>query len=400
MWGLVFVAFWHQARQLSPATGDSHLKRTWLVLAGSFRNLFRQPTLLVLLLLLLVPALSGLWSADSAYWLERTRVRLPFLVLPWVFANLPPLNGRQLRLVLYILVWVLVLLCIGIGINFFLHFEAIMQAMYQGQPMPVPRNHIRFSLILATAILAGARLWYEGFVWRYPWERKVLAAVVVFLFAFLHFLSVRSGLAAFYLMAGFALVWFVWQTRRWKAGLLILFLLVLAPWIAMQTMPSLAQKVGYTLYDWKQYRSGSGENYSDSERLVSLKTGWYIWQESPWLGAGAGDLRQETARVVEQHFPGYAKTPKLPHNQFLYILAGTGLLGFGLSMLAFAFPLFARGRRYHMMFYAFQVMAFASFLVEYTIETAMGVAWYLFYSLWFFLLPATGPKERRKGREV
>ncbi len=28
-------------------------------------------------------------------------------------------------------------------------------------------------------------------------------------------------------------------------------------------------------------------------------------------------------------------------------------------------------------------MVLVSFLVEYTIETAMGVAWYLFYMLWF-----------------
>jgi hypothetical protein len=31
-------------------------------------------------------------------------------------------------------------------------------------------------------------------------------------------------------------------------------------------------------------------------------------------------------------------------------------------------------------------MALVSFLVEYTIETAIGVAWYLFFTLWFLRL--------------
>ena len=64
-------------------------------------------------------------------------------------------------------------------------------------------------------------------------------------------------------------------------------------------------------------------------------------------------------------------------------MASTGLFGLALSLTAFLYPVFADGFRKHYLFAAFQVMIFASFLVEYTIETAMGVAWYLFYTLWF-----------------
>ncbi|MFN0014456.1 MAG: O-antigen ligase family protein [Saprospiraceae bacterium] len=382
MWGLVVVGFWHVVRE----TPNGPKRHWWRILVQSFRNLFRQPAHSVLLLLLLVPFASGLWSDDQAYWLERARVRLPFLVLPWVFANLPRMDERRYQILLYTLVWAMVVLCVGVAINFFLHQTEIMHAMYEGRPMPVPRNHIRFSLMVATAVLAGAWLWHNRFVWRYAGERTVLAVAVVFLFGFAHFLAVRSGLIALYAALFFLAVRWTWRSRRWGMALAAGLVAACLLWGAVRTVPSLRQKWEYTVYDWQQYRQGTGATYSDSERWVSMKSGWLIWQDNLWIGVGAGDLPQETEKALTRHFPNYQGATKLPHNQFLYLLAGTGLAGLGLSLFAFLFPVFAH-RDKRALFYAFQVMVFTSFLVEYTIETAMGVAWYLFFMLWLTLPP-------------
>lgn len=380
MWGLVFTAFWHLER----VRRQEQYPRPWWTLPGrSFQSFFRQPEYAFFMLLLLTPAISGLWSDDQAYWLTRTRVRLPFLVLPWAFANLPRLSGRQLRLVLYLLVWLMVVLCAGVGINYRIHQDAILEALQQGRSIPVPRNHIRFSLMLATAVIAGGWLWRNRFVLRFAWERHALAAATFFLFIFLHFLSVRSGLAAFYLAIFFTLARFIWRTRRWKLGLAAVLFLIVAPWAAVKTLPSLAHKLAYSRYDWERYRENEGGAYSDAGRWVSLQSGYLVWEQNKWLGAGAGDLPAAVRQAVQQHFPAYQTQPKLPHNQFLYILASTGLFGLALSLAAFLCPVFVDGFRKHYLFAAFQVMIFASFLVEYTIETAMGVAWYLFYTLWF-----------------
>jgi hypothetical protein len=43
-------------------------------------------------------------------------------------------------------------------------------------------------------------------------------------------------------------------------------------------------------------------------------------------------------------------------------------------------------RRFYL-FLTFQVIILVSFLVEYTIETAIGVAFYLFYTLWLSEYP-------------
>lgn len=386
MWALAAAALWHSSILLAaeqPGLRVPRLVRWGHVLAHSFRRFGQQPALVLLSLLLLVPALSFFWSQNQVYWLERTRVRLPFFVLPWAFANLPTLSRFQYRSILYLLVWVLFVVSIGVAINFALHADAILAGLGQGQPVPVPRHHIRFSLMLVTGVLAGGWLWQQGHVWRYAWERKALLAVVVLLFVFLHVLSVRSGIAALYAALLFSVARFVWRTRRWKTGLAILLFLLTAPTVAVLSIPSLQQRLRYMVWDWQHYQSGEGDDYSDSERWVSLRAGWKLWQESPLLGVGAGDLPMEIQRVVNDQFLRYTIDPKLPHNQFLYIMATTGLVGLCLSLTAFLWMVFAGRYRYFYLYATFQVVVLLSFLVEYTIETSIGVAYYLFYLLWF-----------------
>lgn len=383
MWGLVFAGLWQAAetwRVESQSKGN-----VWLGgLLTAFQIFFRQPALVALSLLLLVPAMSYFWSVNETFWADRVRVRIPFFVLPFAFANLPALTERQYKLVLYLLVWVMVVLCVGVGINFLLNYDLIIDDLQHGRPVPVPRNHIRFNLILVTAVFSGGWLWTQRFFWKKPSERWALGLAVVFLFAFLHVLTVRSGIVAMYAVLFFSIVWVVVRTRRWGLALIALAVFAVLPFAALKMVPSLQQRIGYMRYDWEQYKKNAGSQYSDSERFVSLTVGLEVWQKATWLGVGAGDLPMEVQRVVNDGYPHYTLDPKLPHNQYLYILAGTGVLGLLLSLVAFLAPLAPRGNRQSYLLGAFQTMVFLSFLVEYTIETAIGVAFYLFYTLWFW----------------
>ncbi|MEZ4892469.1 MAG: hypothetical protein R2778_05585 [Saprospiraceae bacterium] len=48
-----------------------------------------------------------------------------------------------------------------------------------------------------------------------------------------------------------------------------------------------------------------------------------------------------------------------------------------------SFPLFSAGDHKGYLFVVFQIMAFATFIIECAVENAIGVSWYLFYTLWF-----------------
>jgi O-antigen ligase len=381
MWGLAAAAYWQvllTVKESSAGTGPLYLQ----AVKRSFQNLWANKYLAAMTLLLLVPAVSLFWSDDVIYWLRVTRVRLPFLVLPWAFANLPTLSARQYREVLYLLLWLMVLLCIGVGINFLLHYDAVMTGLGRGQPVPVPRQHVRFSLVVATAIISGAWLWREGFYLKYQQEKKATLAAVLFLFVFLHILSVRGGLAVMYVAILAAIFWYVWHTKKWATGLAVLVLIAGGLALAAETIPSLRQRIAYMKYDWERYKANEGEAYSDASRWVSLKVGYRLWQNAPFLGTGSGDLENEVKRETKEQFPNYSLAPKLPHNQWLHIMSSTGLLGLILSLIAFFAPILATPNRNQLLFWIFQAMVFATFIIECTIENAIGVAWYLFYTLW------------------
>lgn len=385
MWGLAAAALWQSAEQLKiqgKIAGFRPFTTWWQAIVYSFQTLWKNRPLCLMSLLLLVPALSIGWSDDLAYWLRVTRVRIPFFVMPWAFANLPALNRREHHLILYLLVWFMVLMCLGVGVNFLLHYDAIITGLGKGQPVPVPREHVRFSLVLATAILSGGWLWKEHFFLKFEWERRALLAAVAFMFLFIHILSVRGGIAVLYSAIFFSIAWYVWSTRRWLAGAGIILAISVTLWGAVETIPSLRIRLAYMKYDWERYKTNTGVAYSDAERWISLQVGMKIWQEHPLLGAGAGDLKNEVTAELNASYPEYARFPKLPHNQWIHIMASTGIFGLLLSLAGFLAPLFdARNRRY--LFVTFQLMAFLTFLIECTVENAIGVSWYLFYTLWF-----------------
>lgn len=359
-------------------------------------------------------------TEDWDYWSNRLLMKLPFLVLPIIFCGLPKLSQRDYWGLLYFLVFALTLTCIGIGLNYGLHFEEINTIMQQGRPMPTPRNHIRFSLILALGVVAAFLLYQVRFYFKYQWESKILLAAAIFLFLMIHLLSVRSGLAALYLAIFILAIRYVWQTGRYGVGLAVGLGLLLIPIIAYHSIPSFQAKVAYVRYEfWIRENNLSG-NYSDLWRIISLRMGMEIGNESPIVGVGAGNLRQEVKARYAAQYPEMEQI-RMPHNQLISVYAGTGLVGLSVFLFAFFYPFFSpkvksrksvarsqevrkenqasaipldistpRPTTYGLqtsqdkafnLFLAFHVIVFASFMVENTIENSIGVGFYAFYLL-------------------
>ncbi len=340
----------------------------------------RHPDFAAVLLFFFIVLLSAPFTDDWEYWFSRLRLKLPFLMLPIAFLTFRSLSRRQYYGLYYFTVWMLVATCIGIGVNYLLHFEAVNAMIEKGQPMPVPRNHIRFSLVLALGVIAGGVLYLNGYYWRYRRERPLLAAATVFLFFFIHLLSVRSGLLALYAAIAVLTVQYIVRTRRWLIGLVALGGLLLLPVLSYLLLPSFRTKVDYVRWDLLQYQEGKGAQYSDSERLLSLQVGMELGNQNPWLGVGLGNLRQEVLSVYAAEHPEIAQ-PKMPHNQFVSLYAGAGVVGLAIFGFAFCFPLFYRKHYREPLFLAFYVIVFISFLVENTIENAIGIGFFAVFLL-------------------
>lgn len=186
---------------------------------SKFKQFLSNKAFLATTTIFFVSLISGLYGTINMYLVERLRMVLPFLMLPFAFAMLPNFSKRQFYLILYTFISVLFISCIQVGIQYGLDFEAININVGRGQPIPTPINHIRFSLLLAFSILVSGYLYSRQFYWKFSWEKYFILGVGIFQFVFIHVLSVRSGLMVLYLSI---LVWcafYVIQTKRyWILG--------------------------------------------------------------------------------------------------------------------------------------------------------------------------------------
>ena len=349
-------------------------------LHDNLRLLWKHDHYVVVTLPFFLVLLSATYSGDVDYTLQRLQVKLPFLVLPLAFLSMPRFSRREFNGFLYFFVLLMVIACLYVGLQYLADFEAVNKAMSRGKAMPTPSNHIRFSLCVALAILAGGALVQQGFRWRARWERGLLVGCTAFLFVFIHLLSVRSGLVSLYLALGYLAVYWIATSRRWVLGTALLLMLAALPYTAYRLLPSFQSKIDYMRWDLDQYRQGSGAQYSDSERLLSLQLGWEVAQENPLFGVGAGDLRQRMQEVYRARL-GPEHAPRMPHNQFLTTLAGTGYIGLGLLLLALLFPLLAKGHYRQPFFLAFHIVILTSCLIENTFENNFGISIYLLFLL-------------------
>ncbi|NRB48746.1 MAG: O-antigen ligase family protein [Saprospiraceae bacterium] len=214
----------------------------------------------------------------------------------------------------------------------------------------------------------------------------------------IHLLSVRSGLVALYLAILGLAIRYAWQTGKYGVGLAVGLGLTILPLTAYYTIPSFQAKVAYVRYEfWIREHKLSG-NYSDLWRIISLRMGMEIGNEHPLVGVGAGNLRQEVKARYAKDYPEIEQV-RMPHNQFISVYAGTGLIGLAIFLFALSYPLYrvllqGRGSPQHnpgldpsgtslgnALFLGFHIIILASFMVENTIENSMGVGIYAFYLL-------------------
>jgi O-antigen ligase len=317
-------------------------------------------------------------TGDSGYLLERLRIKLPFLMMPFAFLGLPPFREQQLhRLFLFLLV-LMTLSCIGVGIYYWFHYAEVQMALGRGEAMPTPRNHIRFSLLTAVSIIGGLHLLLQKYCWGKKTWYYFIAGMTAFLFVFIHILSVKSGIVCLYFALGVLLLRYIYVSKKILLGGALLLALMLLPLLAYHSIPSLKQKIGYMTYDLMQYQKGAGGIYADSGRITSLKVGLELFQRSPIFGVGAGNLDREVRHLYAEKYPDYVQA-LMPHNQFLFVMAGTGLFGFFFLVVAFFVPLFYRQAYRHFFFLGFYMISLMAFILEHSIENAAGVGTFVFF---------------------
>ena len=265
------------------------------------------------------------WSEDKSMWSERMEVKLPVLLLPLAFSLLPGFSVKQLR---FFTVFITASLLISglYGVYFLIgNMDHYLLEYNRARVLPTPAkgDHIRFSMVVALAIV------WCGYMW--PWLGKkalkwFIGVSMALLAVYLHLLAARSGLVIFYL---FVIAWafYIAVRKNIWIGIGILVALALAIFLALENFPTFRMRVGYYQYMMILIERGEISTlYSDMNRFISYKIAGGLIAENPVPGVGAGDALAAMREGYDAKYPGTDEHLKiLPHNQFLMIALSAGI---------------------------------------------------------------------------
>lgn len=340
------------------------------------KTLRRNWVILLPAIYFFVTLFSGINSEDKHQWLSWVRLTLPFVAVPVAFYALKPLSKTLFEKFLVIFICIMSVSLLGVLLWYWLHFEEISARLLQGTPIPTPHSHVRFSLLVVTALFCSLWLRKKSNYW---W------LVVLYLFVGVHILSVRSALLSLYI----GILYFAFRItfRKEKIlGLVIVVNMFVLLIVAYTHIPSLQNRLNFMQYDFEQWQAGNIEGNSDGMRLASIQAGWDIWQENFWTGVGIGDMHQSSIQAVKASYPSVSeeKHLKMPHNQFLWTACATGVFGLAALLFSIFYPIWYFRHKMDWLFIIMQLLFLSAFMVEYMLETQVGGTFYILFQSIFY----------------
>lgn len=325
------------------------------------------------------------FMTNSDYLIERVMIKVPFLLLPFSILVLPKLSLKRYHFLILTFVLCSVFIAVKATIYYLLHPTEVQELYLRSKTIPLPLNHVRYSLMLSLSIFLSAYLYIKKEWFFSPVETKIYGGFALFLFIFLHLLSVRSGLLAFYILAVMIVLAYAWRTKKYKQMALALSIFIAIPLASFFAVPTFKNKVTNTIEDINNTQYEYFANFhSLTARVFSYKVAYHLIQKSPIMGVGIGNLERE---VNKQYISEYNEiTPGnrlMPHNQFLNFTVAFGLLGLIIFCIGFYGILFFKKYRTHSVLLVQLLIISISFLFESTLETQLGAN----FTLSFIVIP-------------
>ena len=321
--------------------------------------------------------LSGINSDNTGQWWHHTVIKLPFLVIPFAFMVLRPISRDMIRTMHLILVVVLSISAAPPLLDILQNHQEILDRLSRGQPVSTPIEHVKYSMFMAYGVIS-ALLWLVYYRSELSSSHvKCFGIGASFLFVVMHLLAVRTGLVIVYASLAFFAIHAAWIKQISRRQVAIAMIAAVIVMYLLSLTPMIQTKLGYMFYDWEQYAIDGGVNYSDSERMFSLQTGLEFFRDNLFLGTGIGDLYDSCFEIYRQQ--SRSDLVNYPHSQYIYQLAGTGLVGIILFIGGFLYPLTRKSNKYYYLLLALYINYALSFLVENSFERSISVAFFLVF---------------------
>ena len=331
----------------------------------------------------LMYALSFFWTMDTDNWHTRVEVKLPVLLLPLAFYFLPAFNRKQIQW--FVLCSALLVLgSVAYSISFFIKDPSYYSEQYVYShvlPTLVYGDHIRYSLFVALYIVWLASVFNDL---GQKWMKAFVVITIVLLSVYLHILAARTGLIVWYIFVASWCLRFSFK-KNMKLGVAIIFLLIVSSAMAIKYIPTLEKRVWYMRHTYELYTSGKAQSgYSDMGRLISYSIASKLIANNAIIGVGAGDILFEMNKGYDRWQPDVPQEYRLiPHNQFMIVCLGCGVLTLLVFILWVFWPLVwirKSPKGFHL--FIIWISLFLAMMVEPMLEVQFGVFVYLFFLLW------------------
>lgn len=244
------------------------------------------------------------------------------------------------------------------------HIDEAYQRYKQGQSLPtfMSSDHVRYGIFVCTGLIP--------LLYKKLFEKRTQYILIIILSLVIVFLSVRSAwVALLILLLVYAIGNFKWQ--QLAGGFLLLTVFAFA---AYKLIPTVEQKVNYTIYDWKAYPADKySPDFSDGARRSINNAAWKTIHEKHHTNVGWNEVPAVLQQEFQLQYPGAVIKYGWPFNQFLFWWMGAGLVGLILFSLWLFYPALIFFKEKNKALLSWTIIIALTCLVESTINMQYGV---------------------------
>lgn len=146
------------------------------------------------------------------------------------------------------------------------------------------------------------------------------------------------------------------------------------------------------------FRKTGNPKGSFTKRLLAYTTGLKIIKQHPVIGTGLGDIKKEYSEYYSKNKPAMNKERFVyGHNQFLTIWISMGTIGLICFIVMLFYPLKIRKGYKNYLFIIYFIIVFLSMLNDDTLDTQIGMAFFMFfYAVFLFGYNKRGDEENSR----
>lgn len=161
----------------------------------------------------------------------------------------------------------------------------------------------------------------------------------------------------------------------------------------------LAFKWRELVWEYVNYKkSGNPSGHTLTMRLEFWKTATYIIFHNALFGVGTGDVQDSFNNMyIKSHSKLDSVWRLRSHNQYLEITVAFGFIGLLLFVFYLLYPAYILRNKVHYLYWPFFLIALLSFITEDTLETQLGVTFFIFFQTLFLWLASFKETDSTKN---